>query len=1085
MEKKIFRIHEGNQDTGWFRSIKPDFSKVVTDGKKVATSIPSPFAQIDLVKSAFRWVADHGIDGHTQQHRLVSDALDIGQMFFISNRIRDKIEIVAWDPIKRIKDLLESGNPNHVALARTLSVYWEQDAGIYHFDKVSRLYFILNSHGEILGGTSPSTLFFASPDARKYVPEIHCGSDVLLDENYFSLAKREHSYVEYLYSLSNIKGFTNYFDEFYSYLNAVRRELPDDLKQKIHRFTPDTHTRYKPCLVQHNPGDTCEILNIPLGTEPDMKDIVRDESDFLIQSDLTNEEYPPLVLPDERFSKKYSYISSGVMWNPDSIGLKINTRTAAESVLPFQEHRYYWLTKGNFLQDKIVRLPYTIQKSKFELAGADNYLLPLTSTFFRYFGTQTVSSMCTVHQQSTGGVEVSLRIPVRGGEVTFKKLYHERDQVQTQLHLAILPFVRVESFPLKYTAGLLHKEVPAAGSEAVSVSFLEKGKPVESSAPVVRSPGDDMLKSSYQSLQGQFDVIGIRHSSFGEAYIIPKFNKYLQGNDSYKFAIDFGTTNTHIEYKKSGTTENVLGSSFPNTFWASLLDLNADPDNLYVVNENIFEQELMPLAFGQDKIGFPLRTAIAENNNINYNSEIEVFKHINNFLLYDRQKQLDHLVIKTKLKWSNFRKPVEQKRVESYIEYMLWLVYYRVLMENGNLSQTEIIWFYPVSMPVYHQNFLDNKWNKLYEKVFGRFAREGNISKMAESTAPFYFYHNRLGVLGLSVSIDIGGGSSDIAIFDRGKPRLISSFRFAGDAIFGDGYGGSPLINGFVNRFRGYAETYLKGSNTDKLEIMNYIIDRNGDSADFSNFLFSLSADSNSPFSYDDLIRNDQSIKLSILVFYAALAYYVANLMKLTGSGIPENILFSGTGSKSLSFLDSGTYKNMSDLYEYIFNKIYGQTKGGRIKIQQSPMPKEITCKGGLLADQHDIEVPVKFWIGREGINSVVDTENLQDVPKYKQVNRELMQEVLHSVHEFYNLLDSYFDNKRIENLYGISRDAYVEFKQLREDDLGHFFEKGIDVKIREEGNDENLTLTEPLFFYPLKGMLNRLSYKLSQTNNL
>ena len=127
MEKKIFRIHEGNQDTGWFRSIKPDFNKVVTDGKKVATSIPSPFAQIDLVKSAFRWVADHGIEGHTQQHRLVSDALDIGQMFFISNRISDKIEIVAWDPVKRMNDLLEDGNPNHTAMARTLAVYWEQD----------------------------------------------------------------------------------------------------------------------------------------------------------------------------------------------------------------------------------------------------------------------------------------------------------------------------------------------------------------------------------------------------------------------------------------------------------------------------------------------------------------------------------------------------------------------------------------------------------------------------------------------------------------------------------------------------------------------------------------------------------------------------------------------------------------------------------------------------------------------------------------------------------------------------------------------------------------------------------------------
>ncbi len=1087
MEKKVFRLHEGNKDTGWFRSINPDFSKVNTDGKKVATSIPSPFAQIDLVKSAFKWVSDNGIEGNTAQHGLVSDALDIGQMFYISNRIGDKVEVVAWEPGKRIEELLESDNLSHRAMAKTLAVFWEQDADIYNFNKVSRLYFVLNRQGEIMGGTSPSTLFFASPDARKYAPVIRCGSEVLLDKNYSSLARREHSYIEYLYSLSVAPGFTKYFDEFYSYLNAVRKELPDYLQEKIHRLPSDASSRYKPCLVQGNPGDTCEILNIPLGTEPDMKEIIRDESDFLMQSSLQADEYPPLVLPDERFSRKYNYTSSGVLWDPNSSELKINTRSLNDSVLPFQEHRYPWLTKGNLLQEKIVKLPYTVNRNKFELAGADSYLLPLTSVFFKYFGTKDISRLCTVHEQSTGGVEVTLKIPVRGGDVIYKKIYHERDQVKAEVHLAILPFVRVESFPLSYTVGLLQGESSLLSNDAVSVSFFEKGQPVESSVPVVRSPGEGTLKSMYQSLQGRFDLVKLHHPTFGEAFIVPKLQKYHQGNDSYTFAIDFGTTNTHIEYKKSGITENVLANLHPNTFWASLLDVQSDPDQLYVINEKTFEQELMPLAFGHDETGFPLRTAIVENSNIDFNKEVEVFKHINNYLLYDKQLEQGHLSLRTKLKWTNFRNPVEQKRVEAYIEYLLRLAFYKVLTENGSLSNTGIIWFYPVSMPVFHQNFLEDKWKALYKKVFGKFAGENSIKKMAESTAPFYFYHKRQNVLGLSVSIDVGGGSSDIAIFEKGNARLISSFRFAGDAVFGDGYGGSPSINGFVSRFGKQAESYLKNTDTDKLKILQHIIDKSGDSADFSSFLFSLSAGNRSPFNYEDLIKNDQALKMSILLFYAALGYYVAQLMKQTGFAIPENILFSGTGSKSLSFLDTSTYKNVSDLYEYLFKSVYNEKATGKIKIMQSPMPKEITCKGGLLADDINNELPVKFWMGKsesKGASGIVDSENLRDVPKYKSIGQEQMHAVLESVQHFYRLLDSYFENKRIENLYGISRDAYVTFKDVRNDDLVHFFEKGIDVKIREEGNDPNLPLAETLFFYPLTGVLNKLAYKLAETNN-
>ena len=74
---KVFRLHQGANGTGWFisQSLTPaQLTTIKTEGKDVATSIPSPFARIDLVKSAFRWVTEQGIEGSSAHHKLVSDS---------------------------------------------------------------------------------------------------------------------------------------------------------------------------------------------------------------------------------------------------------------------------------------------------------------------------------------------------------------------------------------------------------------------------------------------------------------------------------------------------------------------------------------------------------------------------------------------------------------------------------------------------------------------------------------------------------------------------------------------------------------------------------------------------------------------------------------------------------------------------------------------------------------------------------------------------------------------------------------------------------------------------------------------------
>ena len=137
---KILRIHEGASNTinGWENSVKIGIKAIdsipdpvgATDKKEI-TSIPSPFARMDLVKRAFKYVAEHNLEGRTAYHKLVSDSLDVGQIFFNIEKYRDILEIIVWDKNQQIDELLNSRVNEHRRLGSTYRTYLQQDSNEY------------------------------------------------------------------------------------------------------------------------------------------------------------------------------------------------------------------------------------------------------------------------------------------------------------------------------------------------------------------------------------------------------------------------------------------------------------------------------------------------------------------------------------------------------------------------------------------------------------------------------------------------------------------------------------------------------------------------------------------------------------------------------------------------------------------------------------------------------------------------------------------------------------------------------------------------------------------------------------------
>ena len=114
----------------------------------------------------------------------------------------------------------------------------------------------------------------------------------------------------------------------------------------------------------------------------------------------------------------------------------------------------------------------------------------------------------------------------------------------------------------------------------------------------------------------EFDIVQISNG-FADGMLFPKYAQVGNGTDSYEFAIDFGTTNTHVEYRvNDGQITNPLEMTVSDS---AVLALHVN-DNYY---QKLFEQkeldniidapyqEFLPTLFGANEMtGFPLRTNI-------------------------------------------------------------------------------------------------------------------------------------------------------------------------------------------------------------------------------------------------------------------------------------------------------------------------------------------------------------------------------------------------------------------------------------------------------------------------------------------
>lgn len=1116
------------------------------------TAIPSPFANMDLVKNAFRRLAmDADLIGEAMDEKLVSNALDIAQLFFSFGELGERIHLVEWNRQQAIA-MLQS-QPQHKLLADTILMFLEQDKEAFNFDIMDKLYF-LACGDKIIGGTSPVSLFMASPNARPGMVDIPVEQNVVAFESWRPLHVRTPKFVMMIYAL-----FTAYPElkkrcpEVNDYLITSMAKLPSGLRSDIITCIGNPHTldaggaeKARNFLnVNYSPMENgVQVLGVPLycARQEDIYQAI-ESSDFrIIPSHAPEGERLPLVLQNHLnapMTDPFRYVTSN--WDDSTEITRDDILLAPEKrILPATSHLYPWLTADDFLQPALIKLDYTMDANCFfngnisvgsRETDACDFVLPIKPLFFKYFdaadlwgtiaGRPRFELLHTVQGQ-VETVKAVLRIPVQkhGQFITLERTYTPATDVDLRYDwknncghfitvpfaMSIFPFARTDK-ACNYNVQLIDRALGLLDNYSVSLDFHTNGRTDELRQDVVTrrdrtAKKERRLGSSYYKVASHFDHIVIRLSDeqgngVTQGVICPKWPNFVPGHDTYTFAVDFGTTNTHVECMRGDEMPQPLTISYSAAV-RLVATLYNGTHNVY---DNIMKQEFLPMEIGGD-YGFPQRTVLSESEHMDAENidSIVALADANIPFIYEKESTGYGNRIVANLKWGTDGAATQgaemaaRKRIQAYLTELALMMKAKVMLGGGDIGRTRLVWFYPLSMKVGNVNTLARLWERTFAEVFGLRNAGSQIVQMPESVAPYYFYKcssNYRGAASTVANVDIGGGSSDVVVFEPGNPQpaLLTSFRFAANVLFGDGFSKvprgdtNPMAVKYIDYFR-----RLFNADDDKYGELNGILDditAKRNSEEINAFLFSVADNKavagNDVFSYNARLSEDGRFKIVFIYFYSAIIYYVAMLMRHRNLDMPRCVMFSGTGSKVLDIV--GTQRDLDLISQAIFERVYGKTYGsdGFSVVMERSEPKQITCRGALMQvgnpasdgvaevqalnrmlDSFDSNVKV-IWSATKKETLVYDDMDNPDVRK----------DIVEQVRKFNDFFIKLCDDMHVVDRFLVDNLALHNFKQLVGKDLDHHLLNGWNFQNANTAERNGNDLIEDVpFFYPIKGSI-------------
>jgi hypothetical protein len=1123
--KLVFRIFNGGQSTNsdWHGSTQFPYDStnraniLVGNGDKASdeiTSIPSPFARIDIAKNAFREVCKLGLDGKTIFHKTVSDVLDVGEIFFNYDKFKDLVEIIKWDPAN-IQSLLNSPVNGNRYLGESLDSYLKADAKTYNFSSTQNIYILRWINGrtamDVIGATSTATMFFSSAnDLSAISSQMSFGQDHPFDNDYAPLYKREKEYIKFWCIMrARIPAFSTLMPEVDEYLNLTIQKINDpQTRNELFSVGQVSTSEYQPIPTSQG-GNTVEVFGVPLVMKV-MKPVTT--SEFTIKPTKADvQDVLPLVLPCEAGNSYKDFLYTQGEFGKEAHAPYVENSPLGSRKLPFDGRTQDYLSISDFLEDYIIKVPHKLNSDHYfqamtftDTEGSEeySYLLPLKSLFFKYFNAEDLVMPMQPNQlgiqmeKSGDGVSVTLQIPVIGhGNTkvikfdrvysgTDPKLSYNKGAVETfDFDAFIMPLVRDADVQRSfYTVGCVSTK-----TRNYDFTFFAGERALQANSACRNTNSKQDYKAVSYALKGTlFDYIQVSNADGKRGLIIPLFHTNNR-TSAFHFSIDVGTSNTHISYVKdrSSKIEDFhygAGSAPMCTVFVPTQKIvgGAATSAGLVQEEEIMLRDFLPQEIGNGSYyKFPTRTVLTCAKSFKLGQNSDPFGLYNASMTYDKVEQLDYNRDLCNIKWDS-----DENALKYYISCLLLMIRNHVLLADGDLTKTEVTWFFPTSMPMKRKNHLKQIWDELYEQYFGK----GSTSYMTESAAPVYYLFATQARSNDVVSVDIGGGTTDIAFAKQKDILAVSSFRFASNDLFQNSLAPDNLTNGIVSYFKDILFKNIDDNDETgmKADVMQPLFEEETHSnpANMASFLFSLKDNINledlnkDVIDFNKLLNADENFKIVFILFYTAILYHIGKIIKFKDFNIPGIISFSGNGSKLLNVITTNS-QDLADYTRMVLEAVSGKKSEEGLEIVglgKDDDPKTSTCKGGLKVQSSSLKSDPNIALEADGKAEISEETTLGSI----DANDNYQAMVVDSVKDFFNLALDYIPKTlkySYDDHFGVTAQSLEIARAQMEKGLSTYLKKGVSLLI--EDSDPKERVSQTMFFIPVKGVLNDISAKI------
>lgn len=689
-------------------------------------------------------------------------------------------------------------------------------------------------------------------------------------------------------------------------------------------------------------------------------------SRWLLRSRQVGAAQAPLVVDRTAFDGRF-YDNAPVVNLPADL-----KDVAQREVLPELGLRYPWvMPESDWLSDQLLLLnePLALESVRgFDRASyrvhrpADDPVyahprmtLPLRGEFFRYFSPDDVERMLSVDVNANGSITVTLRLEVGPADEEPRELIVKRTYTDAEIRKDAGPGIAIwPSFqhPKWQDYVVFRRDASRQVAAYYQLDGLSAGKVLtsetEERTPTVRV---STFTQAPEVLELKRVEGGIGRGARSVGVIIPRYKPAPAVSQArWAVGVDFGTSNTVVSVRADGMEAARL-------FDAKDLILpltEPAPETSALMEAYFFPATISPQPFGTAVVHLKrLPTLDLAKDRVGLRVNVPFSGHVDSF---------DTNAVVGDLKWS--AEPDAFFLSSSFLRHLLATLLAGAIKQGVDPSRITIAWAYPRAFTDTQRHQLEGLWENVVKQFAGvGFAPSAVHEAIDESRSVLRHFFNaeQITVHGeLTMLVDVGGGTTDIAAYEGGRTLLLDSVLLGGRNLTGRRVQAATerqLSNSFVEALVDWAKKHDLPEEPHRKAVQTYMEHKQVHLA-FS-YLVGTEWFRSHGMQFTPE-RAFQGFQGAVLYFFGALFYYLGLSLRAlprtdggTGARLPQKVVLGGNGSRYLEWLTDLRPVKADDGFRQVLGallaagaRVEGGGGNGVTRIELSDTPKQEVARG-------------------------------------------------------------------------------------------------------------------------------------------